>query len=367
MPDHLTRREILAASTGGGLSVAVSAAPGGSADPLRVALIGLQGHTNEVLAHIPRVAGCRLVAFAPSLPGESAEPLRKLPCWTDETRVYEGDFRRMLDEVRPDVVAVFRPYGLNGEANTEALRRGCHVISEKPIAGTLQELETLRREYERGRARLTTLLVMRADPALAAARKAVADGLIGEPALVSAQKSYRWGRDRPAFYKERRSYGGSIPWVAIHAIDFMRYVSGVEFADVTARHAVRVHRDYPECEDCGALLFTLANGGQASLTFDFLRPERASSHGDDRLRVVGSKGVVEVRITNESQCELITNDAPARRLPGEPPVSLFAQFVAYIRGGPAPRVTADDAFRATEVALKARDAADTRQTVALAR
>lgn len=332
---------------------------------LRVVQIGMQGHFGGVLGGIAEMKDCRLEAVARSTPDEPIEKLRDSPAWTDQTRIYD-DYRKMLDELRPDLAAVFMPYARNAEANIEAARRGCHIISEKPLAATMEQLDLLRKERDKSKVRVTALLGMRLQPAFAAAHRAVEEGAVGEPILLSAQKSYRWGTKRPWYFKLRRDYGGSILWVGIHAIDFIRYVSGLEYANVTARHAVKVHKDYPQCEDCGALLFEMTNGGQATLTFDYLRPKEASSHGDDRLRVAGAKGIVEVRVTDKPVCELVTNDAPARQLPlPDTRRNFFADFVDEIRGRGRHVLSAEDPFRATEVAIKARDAADTRATVAL--
>jgi len=332
---------------------------------LRVAQIGMQGHYSHIIHGIPKIKDCQLVAVARSTPDEPVEKLKRFPAWNPQTRIYD-DYRKMLDEIKPDVAAVFMPYARNSEANIEAVRRGCHVISEKPLAVTMDALELLTRERDHAGVRVTAILPMRLMPVFLAAHQAAGDGLIGEPVLVSAQKSYRWGTSRPGYYRRRKDYGGTIPWVAIHAIDFIRYVSGLEYANVTARHAVKVHKDYPECEDCGALLFEMTNGGQATLTFDYLRPRRAPSHGDDRLRVVGSKGIVEVRSTDKPFCELVTDEAPPRQLPlPESRKNVFADFVGELRGTGRHFLSPEDPFRATEVAIKARNAADTRSTISL--
>lgn len=335
------------------------------AGPLRVAQIGMQGHFGDVMTGIPEVRDCRLVAVARSSPDEKVESLARFPAWHDGVAVFD-DYRKMLDEVKPDLVTVFCPYAHNGRANIEAVQRRCHVLSEKPIAATVDELETLRRERDRAGVRLSAVLPMRLMPAFAAAHAAVKEGQIGEPLLISAQKSYRWGASRPWYFKKREDYAGSIPWVAIHAIDFIRFVSGLDYADVTARQAVKVHTDYVDCEDCGALLFTMKNGGQATLTFDYLRPSKAASHGDDRIRVAGSKGIVEVRLQAAPFCELVTQDAEARQLPlPDSQRNVFVDFVRELRGEGAHFLTPEDPFRATEVALKARDAADKKTTVPL--
>ncbi len=368
----MTRREFVsgAAAVVSGMATNMvqsvqQAATAQSFRPLRAAQVGMQGHFGDIVNGIPKVEGCSLVAVARSYPDEAIEKLKDTPAWNPDTRVFD-DYRKMLDETNPDIAAVFAPYAHNGQVSIEAVRRGCHVISEKPLASTLEDLDTLRAERDRAKVRVTAMLAMRFHPGLTAAHKAVKEDSIGEPLLISAQKSYAWGQGRPWYFKLRKNYGGSIPWVAIHAIDFIRFVTGLDFASVTARQAVKVHQDYPECEDCGALLFDMSNGGQATLTFDYFRPSKAGSHGDDRLRVAGSRGVVEVRITDKVFCELITDEQGPAQLPlPDDQRNIFIDFVDSLRGVRPHFLSDDDPFRATEVALKARDAADRRVTIAL--
>ena len=341
--------------------------PATSAAQLRVAQIGIQGHYFHVIDGIPRLKDCQLVGVARSMPDEKIEDLKKKPAWTEQTRLYE-DYRKMLDELKPDIVAVFGLAHL-GEASIEAVRRRCHVISEKPLALRLEELRTLRKERDSAGVRVSAILPYRLFPAFVAARKAIVEeGLIGEPVLVCVQKSYRWGgpESRPEYYRYRKTYGGTIPWIGTHGIDYIRYVTGLEYANVTAQHAVKVNKDYPECEDCAALLFEMTNGGQAVLTLSYLRPAKAPSHGDDRLQVTGSRGCLELRLNNKPFCELTTNNEPPHQLPLPGTESnVFIDFVRSLRGEKPHVLSAEDPFRATEVALKARDGADLRQTVPL--
>ena len=111
----------------------------------------------------------------------------------------------------------------------------------------------------------------------------------------------------------------------------------------------------------------MSNGGQATLIFDYLRPNTAASHGDDHLRVAGSEGIVEVRIGDTaSLCEIMTHtSAPEPLVVPDIQANLLVDFVADLRGGEPVWVPQEDAFRATEVSIKGRDAADSRQTVNL--
>ena len=265
------------------------------------------------------------------------------------------------------MVAVFAPYGHNGRVAAEAVRRGCHVISEKPLAGTLRELQQLRDARDKTGARVTALLPMRLMPAFRAAHKAVAGGLIGEPVLVTAQKSYQWGETRPWFYRTAQDYGGSIPWVAIHAVDFIRYVTGQEFA--------RSHRpagvESPSRLSGVRRLRRIAHGDAQRRTGDHhvrLPPAGQGAHPRRRpparrrlrRRHRGAPRTQSlVRVDHQQERAPATAGRRTRR--GTP----IIDFAAALRGLHPHYLTPEDPFIDTEVCLKARDSAEKNTTVKL--
>jgi predicted dehydrogenase len=270
----------------------------------------------------------------------------------------------MLDKEDLQVVGAFMPYYQNAEVSIQAAGKGIHVMSEKPAATTLKDLERLESVIRSNGIRYSILLAMRAMPIFLAAREAVQQGLIGEPVLLYSRKSYKWGTERPVYYRERRTYGGTIPWVGIHCIDYMRWVSGLEYKRVVAHHGNKAHPAYLECEDHAGLLFTLSNMGTAVAHLDFLRPEAAPTHGDDRLRIAGKEGVLEV-VDNEERVSLMTSKGKSGNLPLPPPVDFFGSFVAELRGEGTHLVSNQEAISITRVCLKARDAADRGEWVSL--
>ena len=322
---------------------------------LRVGLIGTIGHVRYVLDGIPELEGVELAAAAKAIPEDDLKSVRKHAAFTDATTFYE-DWREMLDKEKLDIVSVCRPYPMNTEASIEALGRNIHVISEKPVATTLESLSRLEEAVDASDARMTAMFGMRFVPAFQAARKAVADGLIGTPVLATGQKSYKFGT-RPEFFRERETYGGSILWVAIHAVDFVRYVAGTEYTQVAAVHSNLIKTDYPGCEDNGGILFRLSNGGTGMVNLDYLRPSTAPTHGDDRLRVVGSEGVVEVTDCGEKAILIREGESP-RELSLEKPTNLLVDFVGELRGESTHLIGPNEATYVTRVCLLARESAD---------
>lgn len=322
---------------------------------MRVGIIGTVGHLNYVLDGIPQLKDATLAAAATGTPGEDLKRIRSHEAFSGKTVFYD-DWNAMLDQASLDVVAVCRPYPMNAEATIAALERNIHVVSEKPVATTFDALNRVEEARSKSKARLTAMFSMRFEPSFRAARKAVADGLIGQPILATGQKSYKFGT-RPDFFRERDTYGGSIPWVAIHAIDYVRWVAGQDYTQVTALHGNAAHPEYPGCEDHGGILYRFANGGTAVINLDYLRPESAPTHGDDRLRIAGSEGIVEV-VDQGTRATLIhEGDAPLD-LPLPDEINLLTDFVADLKGESTHLVEPYEATYVTRLALTAREAAD---------
>ncbi|MFB6295580.1 MAG: Gfo/Idh/MocA family protein [Halobacteriales archaeon] len=196
---------------------------------------------------------------------------------------------------------------------------------------------------------------LRYDPAFLTAHERVREGDVGEVRLLNARKSYVLG-DRGEPYLRREAYGGTIPWVGIHAIDWIHWFSDLPARTVRARHSRRANRDHGDLEATGVVDLELDGEVFATASLDYLRPGTAPTHGDDRVRVVGTDGVIEVR---NGRAYLIDGAADGeRRLPQSPGENPFVDFVEGLRGDSEPRVTAEESFRATETSLHARNAAD---------
>jgi len=323
--------------------------------PLRVGMVGIDGHLTYVLDGIPKLRDARLVAYAKGQPSDELEPLRRHPAVTRKTRFYD-DYHDMFAKEELDVVGVCMPYYRNAEVSTEAAERGMHVVSEKPIATTYEQLDRLQQAVRRGGVRLTAMFGMRLLPAFQAVKRIVESGTIGEPVMATGQKSYKFG-SRPEWYKKRSTYGGTLLWVGIHAVDFVRYCSGLEYTRVAAFHANTGHPDYAELEDVANAIFEFNNGGSASVSVDYFRPAKAPTHGDDRLRIVGTEGIVEIK-DHASRVELVTRRHGPRdvRLPRGR--QFFVDFVAGLRGEKPHVIAPAEPFRVNYVCLVARDAAD---------
>lgn len=195
---------------------------------------------------------------------------------------------------------------------------------------------------------------LRYKPWFMTAWKSVRSGMIGDIRMLNAQKSYKLGL-RQEFFKHRNTYGGTIPWVGSHAIDWVYWFSGEKFRSVYATHSRKYNKDHGELEVTALCHFTLTNEIFASVSVDYLRPEQAPTHDDDRLRVVGTKGIIEVR---EHKVFLINGECSGiKELPLLPEEEIF-DFLKQAKGQGECLVSAEESFYITEACLRARQSAD---------
>jgi len=322
---------------------------------MRLCIIGSRGHQGYVVDGLREMPSVRVVGISAGSEEDDVGELTGM--FGDLGRGAEvySDYRLMLDELDPDVVSIAGPLEEHARMCIEALRRGVHVFCEKPVATTLKDLKRLRNAYDEADVRFAAMMGMRYDPAFHAAWRAVRDGAIGRVRLLNAQKSYKLGR-RPGYYWRRGTYGGTIPWVGSHAIDWIRWFSGGRFKTVYATHTARFNNDHGELEASALCHFTLTDDVYASASIDYLRPATAATHGDDRIRVVGTKGIVEVRkgrvflINNETN-GVVELEAGCGR-------QIFRDFVEQIEGRGAALIDAEETFEVTEACLLARRSAD---------
>jgi predicted dehydrogenase len=333
-------------------------------DALRLGLIGSTGHWRTYAPALETVPGLTLVAVAAAGPEETTGAFDHAPGLTVDTRRYD-DARKMVDTERLDVVQVSARNDRIPDWSLICLERGLSVMAEKPLAMDLPALEGLFQAARKTKAALIPTHTMRGVPALAAAHQAVHAGAIGEPLMSFSQKTYKWGNSRPDFYRDRKTFPGLAPWIGIHAFDWLHWILGDVFTEVQGREGTTARPDFPACGSQAAFVLTMRNGGVATVTLDYLRPATAPTHADERLRIAGTRGVVETALI-EQKVTLITDGKPPHTLPLTKQPDIFTRFARSLRGeGPTP-LTLHEACRITEIAIKAQQAADTKAVVSLA-
>src|SRR5215216_3386905 len=114
---------------------------------------------------------------------------------------WETDWKRLVQRDDVDLVDVCTPGSSHAEISIAALEAGKHVLCEKPLANSVEEAEAMAAAATAAEARGVRSMVgfnYRRVPAVALARKLVADGRLGEVRHVRAQYLQDWIVD-PSF------------------------------------------------------------------------------------------------------------------------------------------------------------------------
>lgn len=326
---------------------------------MKVVIIGTYGHHGYALEAAEANPEIEIIGIAPGVEEENVQNLYGELVEIYNIKLY-SNYRKMLDETKPDIAVINTVFAFNNKVAIECLNRKIHCFIEKPIACELDDLQNLRVAYEKSGVHLTAMHEIRYHPWFAAAYKAYQDGLLGEIELITAQKSYGLGQ-RPDFYKNRSTYGGTILWVGIHAIDWIYWFTNGEIEEVVANHTTTGNNNHGELESSALCFYRLKNGGQASVNIDYLRPQGRRQHADDRIRIAGTKGLLEVR---DNKAIIIT-DKDTYELPLMTKKLIFNEFINYIYKGSEFMLTEEVVFNVTELAILTRMAADQRKVIAL--
>ena len=172
------------------------------ADELRAMILGAgfaaQGHTAAL-----KEAGVQVVAMA-----SRTEEVCRQVADSLEIPTCGNDWRQMLTEVRPDIVAVGTPGGTHHEMISTALEAGCHVLSDKPLATTAADARNLYRIAKQTGLKTAYAASYRYQPQTLYAREIVAAGTLGEVYEAEFVSHYHWPSRMPFGWPHRLEDGG---------------------------------------------------------------------------------------------------------------------------------------------------------------
>ena len=169
------------------------------------------------------------------------------------------DYKEMLEKEELDAVVVATPDQLHCECTVAALKKGCHVICEKPMALTTEECrEMIAASKEAGKL-LMIGQVCRKAPGFVLAKKLIEDGEIGELFFVESEYAHDYSRipgvgnwrTDPVHLRHPIIGGGC------HAIDLLRWLAGNP-SEVYAYSNRKMLKDWP-VDDCTVAIMKFPN------------------------------------------------------------------------------------------------------------
>lgn len=326
---------------------------------MRIAFAGFRhGHILGLYQQATEHPGVEIVAAC-----ESHQPTVDKLKADGNVKITHGDLGSMLAEVSCDAVAIGDYYAARGKLAIAALKAGKHVIADKPICTSLDELSEIERLASAGKLRVGCMLDLRANGFYRAARKEIASGAIGEVHTVSFSAQHPlMPTVRPGWYFEQGLHGGTINDIAIHAIDIIPWMTGRSIDGVVAARAWNARMtSVPFFQDAAQLMLRLDNQGGVLGDVSYLAPEKCGYSVPQYWRITchGSNGMIEATL---NEVKIATNQDTELRVVkplADEPMCIIDSFIRDIAG----KSTADDlttalVLTASRRTLEAQAAAD---------
>jgi UDP-N-acetylglucosamine 3-dehydrogenase len=133
-----------------------------------------------------------------------------------------------LDACPPQLTIVSTPATMHAEQTILALKKGSHVLCEKPMASTPEECRRMVEEAHVSGLILGIEMTRRFSPNLARLKSMIDAGELGRPLSFSYREGgrYAWPVMSGASFRRERGGGGVLADKGSHALDSMRWLFG---------------------------------------------------------------------------------------------------------------------------------------------
>jgi predicted dehydrogenase len=326
-------------------------------DKVGVAVVGVGFVGGQ--AHVPsfkKIEGSELVAL-----GATTEK-RVKPLAEQYGVKYYLDYDKLLEDPKIQAVALAVPTPMHFDLAMKAIKKGKHVLCEMPLAATIDKVKELQKAAEKAKVILMPVLQFRFAPIYTRTKEMIESGLIGKPIafhfrefIPASSIAEQWPAGSWAWNIEK---SGGYPdfTLSVWSIDMFRWLFKSEIENV------QWMANYPKFDKYGGIfgyntmgVVKLSNGAVGSLHYSASVTPSAST---SRLEVYGDNtNVIHAIWFNKillygagQQPQEWDLDVKGTRVWGHR--QLDEHFIDCVLHNKKPQVTAEDAIKAEEVALK---------------
>jgi predicted dehydrogenase len=302
---------------------------------LRVGVVGvgvMGSNHARVLAELPGIALAGIV--------DPDEKQRQFVCEALGCAGYP-DIEGLL-AAGVDALTIAAPTHLHRELAMASIRRGVHVLVEKPIASSVEEGNAIIAAAQKAGVTLMVGHVERFNPAVEAVKDAVRDEDILSIAIT-----------RVGPFPPRMSNVGVVIDLAVHDIDLIRWFTDSEIVEVQPQLKSAI----AEREDIALLQFRTASGVLAHINTNWITPFKARNVTIATRNKYISADLLTHQVT---ECFGFQPDGSysMRHLStgyAEPLRAELQAFASAIRSGTRPAVTGEEGVAGLAIAIRCLD------------
>lgn len=249
-----------------------------------VGIIGLGWMGQCHLKYLSDVEGCTIAAV----------------CDTNEERVKEisekysavpyTDYKLLMQDETVDAIYIVTPQVFHYEIMKEALKTGKHILCEKPLALSAEEINDIRRRSKNYPGKIIIDFPERFSVSTQEAMEEIKKGSLGN--IEFFRGNFRFSMKQHAaihgeWVFDKTKGGGLILESSVHLWDTVRYMTGQEVVSV----GVVAHKNAKmNFEDSFFCIANLSEGAIACIDMSGWMPE--DSDTDKRFEIIGDAGMI---------------------------------------------------------------------------
>lgn len=274
-----------------------------------------------------------------------------------------ASYEAMLEDPEIDIIGIGNYYGARGRMAIEALKAGKHVIADKPLCTSLEELEEIQRLSREKGLTVGLMLNLRHDKNVLAAKKAITDGLIGEIHNIQfgGQHPLQYGK-RPSWYFEEGKHGGVINDIAIHGVDLLQYLTGCKVTDIIGARCFNAYaKEEPAFKDCGQFMLSLSNGAGVIADISYSVPDSIGFNLPYywQFYIWGDQGMLAFSANTDGVLLYKNGESEVIHLPGlDASDSYLDAFLDEVEGKKSALLSKEEIFNSTRATLLIQKKAD---------
>ena len=192
---------------------------------------------------------------------EENEEAKKLAEEKKNVNFNYNSYEELLNDKEVDIVAIGDYYQKRGSMIIAALKAGKHVICDKPMCTSLEELDEIEKLSAQKNLEVCCMLDLRYRPQIETVCEIIKSGKIGDIVNVAftGQHCLNYGK-RPNWYFEEGKHGGTINDIAIHGIDLIKFITGKNLTKVNCAKTWNAYADKEkDFKDCAQFMIEMEN------------------------------------------------------------------------------------------------------------
>lgn len=215
------------------------------------------------------------------------------------------DYKEAIDKVDCDVVDICLPNFLHHDVALYAFQHGRHVISEKPLATTVEDAKEMVEAAEKAGKKLYYAEDWLFAPALIKALSVIEEGALGRPMYYRARECHS-GSHSPFTQTIKYCGGGCMVHLGVHPVAFMLALKDNKWTELVAMTSGGGENNFlhtkMEGEDWAACLIKFQDGTSALLEANYI----TTGGMEDVFEVYGTEGCMHVDLTFSSPVKVFS-------------------------------------------------------------